>query len=788
MRELKTPLLVSAVVVAVFISWAGCKTDSVPAPTPIKVGKLQPGPGAARIAYYTAWWLENYHYSQHPLDTEMSQKFFDAYVDMLDGRHEHFLQTDLEEFACYRTNLDKLTLGKGKQADLTPAFAIYERFSERFQQHFAYVNELLARDKFKFTADEKYVYDRRREPFPKNLDEAKNLWRLRLRYEYLQEKLAREIQETNGVFTVKLPPGAVTNITEAVAKRYRLQMRWTTNSDAGTVLQVYLNALAHAYDPHSDYFSAPKAQDFSMQMNLSLFGIGAKLQDDEGYCTIKELIPGGPATTSKKIKVEDRIVAVAQADKPPVDVVNMELEKVVQMIRGPKNTKVRLTISPAENRTTRREIELVRDEIKLENAEAKAKLIEDADGHRFGIIDLPSFYAPVDLGSAGSATPKYTSVDVAQLLKKLKDEKVSGLILDLRNNPGGSLEEAVRFTGLFIKDGPVVLARDPDGRVLVDGDPDPSQPYDGPLVVLVNRFSASASEIAAAALQDYGRAIVIGGNSTHGKGTVQNLNRLDRIIAATGGGVTNDPGTLKVTIRKFYRINGGSTQFKGVVPDIVLPDTWNYSKIVGESALDNALPWDEIRPVPHQEYKLTEPFLGLLRANSAARLATNQDYKYVREDIEQFQKLQLEQAATLNEHEAIKERERVVLQNKAREKERAARAQFSGKFYDLSLADAAKPGLPLPLAPAPLAETNKIAGTNGIALMAFTTNLPGVVVVSTNLLTGTNSAAADSEKLTGSKPPSYQPKPGEDPMLEEAQQILKDYIALLAKNGLTATR
>lgn len=745
MRENRNPLLICVVIVAVFICWVGCKTDSAPPPPLMKVGKLQPGAGAARIAYFTAWWLENYHYSQHPLDTEMSEKFFDEYVDMLDVRHENFLQSDLEEFSSYRTNLDKLTLGNGKQADLTPAYAIYARYVERFQQHFTYVNDLLAHDKFKFTADEKYVYDRRHEPFPKSLDEAKNLWRLRLRYEYLQDKLAREITETNGIFTVKLPPGAVTNITELAAKRYRLQMRYTTNSDAGNVLQLYLNALAHAYDPHSDYFSAPKAQDFSMQMNLSLFGIGAKLQDDEGFCTIKELIPGGPATTSKKIKLEDRIVAVAQADKPAVDVVNMELEKVVQMIRGPKNTKVRLTISPAENRGARKEIELVRDEIKIEGTEAKAKIIEQTDGRRLGIIDLPSFYAPVDLGGS-QATPKYTSVDVAKLLKKLKDEKVSGIVLDLRNNPGGSLEEAVKFTGLFIKDGPVVLARDPDGRVLVDGDPDSSQPYDGPMVVLVNRFSASASEIAAAALQDYGRAIIVGDTSTHGKGTVQNLNRLDRIINAMGGGVTNDPGTLKVTIRKFYRINGGSTQFKGVVPDIILPDTWNYSKIVGESALDNALPWDTIKPVAHEDYKLTLPFIPSLRANSDARLATNTDYKYVREDIDQFQKLQLEQAATLNEREAIKERERVVLQNKSREKERAARPQLAGKFYDLSLTDAEKVGLPKPLT------------------------------------SDTNSVTANG------KPAPLKPKPGEDPMLEEAQHILNDYIALLAKNGVADVR
>ena len=745
MREIRTALLVCVVVVTAFIFWVGCKTDSAPLSLlPIRDGKIQPSSGAARIAFFTAQLLENYHYSQHPLDTELSQKFFDEYIDMLDGRHEHFLQSDLEEFSSYRTNLDKLTLGHGKSADLTPAYAIYTRFAERFQQHIAYVNELLAHEKFKFTADERYVFDRRKEPFPKNLDAAKILWRQRLRFDYLQEKLNREISETNGVFTIKLPPGAATNITATFARHNRWSLRMTTNSDADNVLQIYLNALAHAYDPHSDYFSGVKAQDFSVQMNLSLFGIGAKLQEDDGFCTIKELVPGGPATKSKALKVEDRIVAVAQKGQPPVDVVDMELGKVVSMIRGPKGTEVRLTISPAENRTLRRELALVRDEIKIEDAEAKAKIIEQPDGRRLGVIDLPSFYAPVTLDRSGShVTPKYTSVDVAKLLAKLKAEKVSGIILDLRSNPGGSLEEAVRFTGLFIKDGPVVLARNPDGHVLVDGDPDASQAYDGPLVVMVNRFSASASEIAAAALQDYGRALIIGDTSTHGKGTVQNLNPLQPIIEAAGGGaLTNDPGTLKITIRKFYRINGGSTQFKGVVPDIILPDTWNYSKVVGESALDNALPWDTIRPVPHEAYNLVQPFIAPLQANSDARLLTNQDYKYVREDIDQLQKLQLDKTAPLNEREAINERERVARQNKSREQERNSRPQLNGKFYDVSLIDAMKDGLPT----------------------ALTSN--------TNVIT------------SDGKPAPVKPKPGEDPMLEEAEHILNDYISLLVKSGV----
>ncbi len=767
MRELKNPLLVFAVVIACFAFWAGCQTNQLPAVAqPVGLG-LQPDPNASRIAFVTSRLLEEFHYAQHPLDTELSKKFFDEYVDTLDPRHEHFLQTDLAEFEVYRTNLDKLTTSSHGTADLKPAFVVYERYAERFQQHVAYANELLAQDKFKFNTDEKIMLDRRKEPFPKNLDEAKQLWRQRLRYEYLLEKLSKEISETNGNFTVKLPPGAATNITATLAKRYRWQLHMGTNWDSDKVLQAYLNSLAHAYDPHSDYFSAPKAQDFSMQMNLSLFGIGAKLQEDDGYCTIKELVPGGPAVKSKLLKIEDRIVAVAQAGKPSVDVVDMDLEKVVQMIRGPKSSEVRLTISPADDRTMRRDVKLVRDEIKLEDAEAKAKIIEQPDGQRIGIISLPSFYAPVDLGS-GRATPKYTSVDTAKLLRKLKQENVSGVIVDLRYNPGGSLEEAVKFTGLFIKDGPVVLARNPDGQVMVDTDPDPAQVYDGPLVVMVNRFSASASEIAAAALQDYGRAIIVGDISTHGKGTVQNLNPLKPFVWPANSSATNDPGTIKITIRKFYRVSGASTQFKGVVPDIILPDTLNYSPYVGESALDNALPWDTIQPVNYEKFNLVEPYLAQLKVRSDSRIATNQDFLYVKQDIEQYLKIQGEKTAPLNENTSIKERERVALQNKARDKERDARKASAANYYELSVAATALPGLP-----APLKEAEKTA-----ALDRTSTNL---AATATNLL-------AKVEASADEKPESKKPAPGSDPMLDEAQQILTDYIALLPKKEKVAVK
>ena len=753
-------VLALAVIAALGV-WAGCKSSSPPpppAPTASAAPQgLKPGPNDPRIAYVAARLLEEFHYLQKPLDRDLSMKFYDEYVDSLDPRHETFLQSDLDEFAPIRTNLDILTVGSRNVSEIRPAFAIYERFVQRAQEHYDYVNELLRQDKFKFNADEKFVLDRRHEPFPKDLDEAKQIWRQEVRYEYLTEKLSDEISETNGVFTIKKDTSAFTNIVAALLKRHRLAERYITNADSDAVLQAYLNALAHAYDPHSDYFGAPKAQDFSIDMSLSLFGIGAQLADDDGYCTIEELVPGGPAMKSKDIKPKDRILAVAQSNSPPVDAVNLELEKVVQMIRGPKGTEVRLTISPAEDRSARKIVTLVRDEIKLEDKEAKADLIVYPDGKKLGIIDLPSFYATVDLpGGDGHSTPKYTSADVARLVKKLKSEKVDGIILDLRSNPGGSLEEAVKFTGLFIKEGPVVLARESTGQVVVESDPDPEQLYSGPLVVMLNRFSASASEIAAAALQDYGRALIVGDSSTHGKGTVQKLEPLRPYVWPANATATNDPGTLKITKGKFYRVTGASTQLKGVISDIVLPDELSYSTMIGESSLNNALPWDTIQAVDYQKFNMVQPYLAELQSRSQARLATNQDYIYIKQDIDDFLKLQADKTVTLNEHEAISERETNTLRAEARDKERNTRPAPDVKIYDLTVENADESGLP-----APLGSTNDVAAATSGGLSQ------------TNSLTSTNSvaAAATPKKFT----------PPLDPTLDETERIMLDYISLMHK-------
>jgi carboxyl-terminal processing protease len=722
-------------------------------------GPLAPGPSDGRIAYVTARLLEEYHYSQQPLDVEMSKKFFDGYLATLDPRRENFLQSDIDEFVHFRTNLDAYTINNERVADLTPAFQIYDRYLQRLQEHNSYVQELLQEDKFKFTGDDRLQIDRRHAPYPKNLDEARQLWREQLRYQYLLEKLGQELTVTND--TIVLNQTNHAGIADRLAKHYRWNLHYYTNWDSTDVLQAYLEALAHAYDPHSDYFSTAHAQDFSINMSLSLFGIGAQLLEDDGYCTIRSLIRGGPAEKSKLLDEKDRIIAVAQAGKTPVDVVDMDLDKVVQLIRGQKGTEVRLTISPANDRAARREVTLVRDEIKLEDSEAKATLIETPDGrggtNRIGVIDVPSFYIPIELpGNAGHSKQSYISTDVAKLIQKLKSEKVGGIVLDLRNNPGGSLEEAIKFTGLFIKDGPVVLARAPDGHVDVDPDSDPSQLYDGPLAVMINRFSASAAEIAAAALQDYGRAIIVGDTSTHGKGTVQNLTPLRPILISS----LTDPGTLKITIRKFYRVSGASTQLKGVVPDIILPDVWNYDDEIGETSLENPLPWDTIPGDTYSKLNLTynklnlvEPYLAALRQNSNARIATNQEFNYIRQDIEHFKKSQADKTVSLNERGQIKEREDNQARQKARDREREARKATGMRLYEITVENADQPGLP-----AALGETNTVAAAGSSIKADALGNMTMVV--------------------------KQNPPPSLDPMLNETANILEDYITALNTSHL----
>jgi len=564
-------------------------------------------------------------------------------------------------------------------------------------------------------------------------------------------------------------------VVETLSHRYHRTLRFFTEWNNEDVLQTYLTALARVYDPHSDYLGRPQLEQFSISMNLSLFGIGAELISEDGYCKIRRLLPGGPAIKSKLIKENDRIVAVAQSNQPPVDVVEMSLNKAVQLIRGPKGTEVQLTLIPAgADASTRTVVTLVRDQIPLEDSAAKSRIIDMPDRHggtlRLGVIDLPSFYATFDTStSKDKPEPKSTTTDVAKLLDKLKQEKVAGVILDLRLNGGGSLDEAIKLTGLFVRTNPVVQVQDEQGRRQQADDPDPSVRYEGPLVVLTSRHSASASEILAGALQDYGRALIVGDSSTHGKGTVQQVNQL-RALIRMDRSLTNDPGALKLTIKKFFRPSGASTQLKGVIPDIVLPSVANESKDIGERALDNPLPWDTISSAKYDHFNLVEPYLGELRRRSVERVAADKEFAYVREDSELFKKRQADKTISLNERQRLKEQEENEVRQKARDKERLTRPEPQQKVYEITLKLADQPGLPPPVARTNAAlsklSVHPIAGPAGTITNSAAAAAPG----------GDNADEAEAEK----------PPPTDAPLIE-AEHIMVDYLSLLPKgNPVTA--
>ncbi len=671
-------------------------TNGIPDPTPLVAGESD-----ANVMRLVAQMLQKQHYSKKSFDDELSSKFFDRYLDALDNLHIYFTRQDVQEFEKHRFKLDDLTLNRG---DGTPARQVFSRFRERLAQQYDYVIDQLKHEKFEFKGDDRFVLDRKKLPRPATLADARSLWRDRLRYEYLQEKLNKEKHDQ-----------IVTNLT----RRYTRVLRTINEWDNDDVLQIYLTALAHVYDPHSDYMGKSELDNFSIGMKLSLYGIGAMLQSEDGICRIKSLTPGGPAERSKKLKAEDRIIAVAQGTNQFVDVVDMKLNKVVELIRGPKDTEVRLSVIPADaaDSSARKTITLVRDEIKLEDGAAKARIMEVPDGRdangkernvRIGLIDLPSFYSSFELEGRKGGEQKSTTTDVAKLLKKLLKENVTGVILDLRRNGGGSLEEAINLTGLFIKEGPVVQVRSSNGRIDVDSDPDPTTFYDGPLVVLTSRFSASASEILAGALQDYGRALVVGDSNTHGKGTVQSLLQLAPIMRQNGLIGTNDPGALKLTIRKFYRASGASTQLRGVTPDIVLPSVNNVLE-TGEGSIDNALPWDTIEPARYEQLNRVEPYLVDLKKRSDQRIASDRDFVFVRQDMDRYKKLQADKSASLNEAVRLKEKKDTDDRTKARKKELAARPEPIDKIYEIRLKEVEQPGLP-----------PRWQATNNLPLLTFT--------------------------------------------------------------------
>ena len=567
--------------------------------------------------------LKRHHYNKPPLNDERSEKIYQGYLKMLDPSRSFFTAADIAEFDPWRTRFDDLL----KNGDLQPGFAIYKRHLERLQSRLTFTLNLLEQgvDTFDFTVDENLLVDRKDAPWAKDLVELQDLWRKQVKDDVLRLKIAGK------------EPKA---IQELLTKRYKNQQARLKQTRGEDVFQAYINAFAMSYDPHTTYLSPDNAENFDINMSLSLEGIGAVLQSDNEYVKVVRLVPAGPAEKSKQIAPADKIVGVAQGSKEMVDVIGWRLDEVVKLIRGPKGSQVRLEVIPASNAPndqTSKVVAITREAVKLEEQAAKKSILnlkhENRD-YKLGVIEIPAFYLDFKAFRAGDPNYKSTTRDVKRLLTELEKEKVDGVVIDLRNNGGGSLQEATELTGLFIDQGPTVLVRNSDGRVDVLADENSGVYYKGPLAVLVNRLSASASEIFAGAMQDYHRALILGGQ-TFGKGTVQSIQPLNH-------------GELKLTLAKFYRVSGQSTQNQGVIPDIKYPDLMD-TKEIGESALPEALPWDSIKPAIKPELDPIKPFLAELQSRFEDRTAQNPDFTFARERLQLAQKLMAETTVSLNE-------------------------------------------------------------------------------------------------------------------------------------------
>ena len=631
----------------------------------------EPDPGQVEISVGRL--LEQGHFSRKKLDDSVSKLFLKNYLEGLDYNHLYFTQKDIDQFTTkYATSLDDDVLFGNTE----PAFAIYDLYKKRVENRVAKVKELL-KQKYDFASDKTIEVNRQKAAWPKDEAAADQLWRDRVEGELLQENLNK---------TNKDP-------VERLTKRYDQLVRNLREQSKEDVVKIFLTVLAQTYDPHSEYMSKSELDNFQINMKLSLVGIGAVLRSEDGFAQIMELVPGGPASKDGRIKVGDRVSAVAQGEKEFVDTVDMKLDKVVEMIRGKKDTVVRLQVWPvsATDPAERKIIDITRDEIKLKEQEAKAEIIEHSrpDGtQRLGVITLPSFYA--DMEHSGASNAKSTTKDVQVLLNRLKQEGITGLVMDLRRNGGGSLEEAVNLTGLFIKKGPVVQSIGNAGDKHVSVDRNSLLAYDGPMVVLTNRLSASASEIFAAALQDYGRAVVVGDSSTFGKGTVQTMLEIGRIMPFLGSS-GNEAGALKLTIQKFYRIAGGSTQLNGVEPDIKLLSAYDHPEI-GERALKGPLPYDTVDPLNFEKWE--KPlFRKELRERSVVRTGTDPEFGYIREDLETVKKRLAENRISLN----VEKRKVEIEEDKARKERRTAEREklkpADEKRYSVTLDNVSKPEL-----------------------------------------------------------------------------------------------
>jgi carboxyl-terminal processing protease len=608
--------------------------------------QMKPIAAQTQAALWASRVLGRYHYKAVPLDDAMSVKIFDNYFDALDSEKLYFVQGDLDGFAPQRTKMDDAI----NNEDLTVPFAIYNLYQQRFAERMAYARGLL-KTRFDFNTDETLQLDREKAPWAKSEDEIRDLWRKRVKNDWLRLKLAGKDDKA---------------IRETLDKRYDnyvSRIRKLNNED---VFQMFMNAYATAIEPHTNYLGPRSADNFDIAMRLSLEGIGCVLQSRDDYTVIREIVPGSPADKSGKLKVGDRIVGVAQGNGPFTDVLGWRLDDVVALVRGEKGSTVRLDVIPGDGGVDAKHVavSMVRKKISMEEQAAKKSIMKVKEGgveRRIGVISLPTFYLDFEARRRGDKDFRSATRDVERILTELKKEKVDNVLIDLRNNGGGSLTEAIELTGLFIDKGPVVMQRTAEGRVEVESDTRAGLAWDGPVGVLINRGSASASEIFAAAIQDYGRGLIIG-EPSFGKGTVQTLIDLDRFAPNE----KSRYGELKMTIAQFFRINGGTTQLRGVTPDIKLPvlaDIENF----GESSYDNALPWVSIKPAQYMPLGDLKELVGPLQKRHEARIAKDKDFQFLQEDIAEVLKLRKENAISLNEAVRRKERDTQDARSKMRE-------------------------------------------------------------------------------------------------------------------------
>jgi len=688
--------------------------------------RLKPLTEQSQAARLAAELLTRYHYKPVPLDDAMSGKIFDRYLKSLDGEKYFFVQSDIDQLQAARTRLDDAIITE----NLSLPFAIFNLYTQRVVERFTYARSLL-KEGFDFRQKESFRNEREKEAWPKSEQAMQELWRMRVKNDWLRLKLAGKDDKS---------------IVETLDKRYENSVRRMARTKSEDAFQIFMNAYTMAIEPHTNYMGSRAVEEFDISMRLSLVGIGAVLAEKDDYTIIRELVPGGPAHLSEQLKAGDRIVGIAQGEKGVMtDILGWRLDDTVAQIRGSADSVVLLDILPVDAGPDGKHkvVSLTRKKISLEQQAAKKSVISVADGEtirRIGVISLPVFYE--DFAARGKGDPDFKSAtrDVARLLDELKAEKVDGVLIDLRNNGGGSLMEAVELSGLFIGKGPVVQQRDAQGRVTVAKAANAAVAWDGPLGVLINRGSASASEIFAAAIQDYGRGLLIGERS-FGKGTVQTMVNLDQIAKNKAPAF----GELKLTIAQFFRVNGGTTQLRGVEPEISFPSFADEDSS-GESGFDNALPWAKIKAADYAPQGNPKARLPALQMRHETRVRTVEDFQFLKEDAAEVTRLRKKNAVSLNETERRKERDDLEAKLASREKTREAVKK------------------PQPDVPGVAADPAKKVSTQDDGLQADERNLA-------------NELAAEKAR-----------KDAKDILLQEAAHILSDEVGLLKRETRVAAR